>query len=239
MKLVDEVVEAHGGMKRWLEYSQIRVDASVTGGSWAKKGFKDILCSVDVLADTQRQKLSYLPFIYGNQRSIWTPDRVTIEKFDGEPVLELDNPRQAFQGHDAGTQWEPAHLSYFSGYAMWNYLAAPFLFKWEGVSTEELEPVDTEQGRLRRLEVHFPPTIATHCPRQLFYVNDLGLLVKMEYASEVTNSGPVTHMMMDHRTFDGIVVPTHRKAYARNVDGTPVYEKLMVEIKIRSAELIK
>jgi hypothetical protein len=70
---------------------------------------------------------------------IFTKDRVWIERRDGWSVEERSDPRAAFAGHRRETPWDRLHLTYFLGYAVWNYLAAPFLFAWPGFNSQELD----------------------------------------------------------------------------------------------------
>ena len=79
------------------------------------------------------------------------------------------------------TPWDLLHLAYFSGYAIWNYLAAPFMFAYPGMSTEEIDPWNDGITSYRRLKVAFPDSFATHCPVQTFYVGQDGLLTRMDY----------------------------------------------------------
>ena len=61
-------------------------------------------------------------------------------------VRDRRNPREAFRDHARDTKWDDLNLAYFSGYAMWNYLNAPFIFALDGVQTEEIDAM----GRQRR-----------------------------------------------------------------------------------------
>ena len=67
-----------------------------------------------------------------DDRWIFTSDRVWIERRDGLVIEERFEPRAAFAGHEHSTPWDRLHLTYFIGYAIWNYLTAPFLFTRPG-----------------------------------------------------------------------------------------------------------
>lgn len=103
-------------------------------------------------------------------------------------------------------------------YAVWNYLTAPYLFTYPGVRTREIAPW-TEEGRVwRRLEVIFPDSIATHCPCQVFYFDQIGLLQRMDYQVEVSGGAPAAHYVANHLSTDGFVFPTRRLVYPRRGD---------------------
>lgn len=68
---------------------------------------------------------------YGEEgiRGIYTPHRVWIEARDGDrEIIDLKEPRASFAGHVRDTKWDQLQRLYFLGYAMWNYLATPFIF---------------------------------------------------------------------------------------------------------------
>jgi hypothetical protein len=83
-------------------------------------------------ASTKRAR-AVLQRIHGDPdyRSIFTADRVWIERRDGEVVEERFEPRASFSGHDRCTPWDRLHLTYYLGYAIWNYLTVPFLHSFE------------------------------------------------------------------------------------------------------------
>src|SRR5262249_49067010 len=153
------------------------------------------------------QRLSYSPFTADGLRSRYQSDRVAIARTDGSEVKSRPNPRQAFDGHTPETPWDDLHLAYFSGYAMWNYLNTPFLFLLPGIATEELSPVEENGERRRRLKVVFPDAIATHSAEQVFYIDDDGLIARLDYSADVVGGVPTAHYTFGYRTFDGIRFP--------------------------------
>jgi hypothetical protein len=229
-ELRELVINAHGGMKRWSQVKTIGGNMSITGLMWQRKGWPEILKNVHVTAETKRQWISYNRFTEAGRRSIYQPDHVKIETLDGQVVKERHDPRAAFQGHELQTPWDDLHLAYFSGYAMWNYLNAPFLFAFPGVVSKEIEPWDENGEKMRRLQVTFPDSIATHCPEQVFHINKDGLLTRVDYMTLVNGGGLAAHYMSDHQDVDGIIVPKKRRAYPRKPDGTPARESTGVAI---------
>jgi hypothetical protein len=101
-----------------------------------------------------------------DDRWIFTKDRVWIERRDGWSVEERSDPRAAFAGHRRETPWDRLHLTYFLGYAVWNYLAAPFLFAWPGFNSQELDRYVEGRETWRVLEVTYPDNIPAHTKRK-------------------------------------------------------------------------
>lgn len=98
------------------------------------------------------------------------------------------------------TPWDAPHLAYFSGYAMWTYLTAPFLLNLPGFQTQEIEPWDENGETWRRLKAIFPPNIPSHGREQIFYFDVIGGSSSANYA-------------LEPKTFGGIVYPTKRRVY--------------------------
>jgi hypothetical protein len=230
-ELKDLILEAHGAT-RWNRFQSIQGNMSIVGSLWARKGWPEVLKNVRVEADIPRQQLSYRPFTAEGLRSFYRPDLVAIDSVDGNRLRERANPRSFFDGHTPATPWDDLHLAYFSGYAMWNYLNTPFMFALPGFATEEIEPWNENGEARRRLKVTFPDSVATHSPEQVFHVGSDGLITRLDYFANVTGGVPTAHYMTEYRDFYGVKIPTKRRAYRRNEDGTPMANGLGVSIDI-------
>jgi hypothetical protein len=55
---------------------------------------------------------------------------------------------------------------YFVSYALWNYLATPFVFTEPGFETHEIGPHEENGETWHRLLVKYPPSIPTHCAEE-------------------------------------------------------------------------
>lgn len=137
--LLDFVVEAHGGLKRWDELETVSAHLIQGGVTWEMVGQKGILDDVFVTASLHEERVSHYPFGAAG-RSVFTPERVVIDDDDGTVVEALDQPRASFAGHTVQTPWTAPQLAYFVGTAMWTYLTQPFTFTLPGFDTSELEP---------------------------------------------------------------------------------------------------
>src|SRR5262249_60777866 len=96
-------------------------------------------------------------------------------------LKERRDPRESFRGLSRALWWDHLDVLYFAGYALWNYLCAPFLFVELGFVAEEIYPWDEETERWRCLRVMFPPTVTIHWCEQLCYFDARTLLVGHAY----------------------------------------------------------
>jgi hypothetical protein len=220
--LVTKVLNAHGGLDRWTAIRRITAALSIGGPLWAAKGWPGALEHETVEIDTRREHSSFAPFTSRDRRMVFdgADESVAIETLDGRPVEHRAQARESFKGFTRATPWDQFHLGYFIGYAFWNYLTTPLLFTFPGVETEEIAPWREAGQRWRRLRVSFPPSLATHNPEQVFYFDEDGLQRRMDYVTEVLGSTLVAHYTGAHAAFDGLVMPTRRRVFRRNQDGT-------------------
>ncbi|MEV5007433.1 hypothetical protein [Streptomyces sp. NPDC055692] len=230
--LLDLVLDAHGGLRRWQQARTIRAKGSIGGLLWTLRGQEGILATTDATVDVQQQHLVFDGFTGPGLRGLFTPDRVAIERYDGQVVAERRAPRGAFAGHGPDTPWDQLHALYFAGYALWNYLTAPYLLTRDGVVVEELQPWRENSEDWRRLRARFPQTLATHAAEQVFYYDAAGLLRRHDYAPDVLGSTPAAHFSENHVTVSGLVFPTHRYVVPVQEDGHAMPEPILITIDL-------
>ena len=87
-QLLAEVIDAYGGLERWNGLK--RVEATiVSGGSFfALKGLIQDPDPQQMTVWLHEQRASVLPYGAPDQRTVFTPDRIVIEKVDGTVVAE-------------------------------------------------------------------------------------------------------------------------------------------------------
>ncbi|MFJ3306719.1 hypothetical protein ACIPSA_27065 [Streptomyces sp. NPDC086549] len=230
--LLNLALEAHGGLARWRQARTIHATGAIGGLLWESRGQKGIFAQADITADVQRQRLVYTDFTGPGLRGIFTPDRIAIEDQDGHVLEERHAPRDAFADHDHTTAWDHLHALYFGGYAVWNYLTAPYLLTLPGVHAEEVEPWH-EAGtgeQWRRLRVTFPRGIATHNTEQVFFYDPSGLLRRHDYRAQVLGAPPAAHYSNAHLTVSGLVFPTRRFVVPVQEDGRSLPDPKLVTI---------
>lgn len=234
--LAQLTIDAAGGLDRWRQYETVSARLLTGGVLWPLKRQQGVLDDVRVRVGLRKEWASHRPFGALGLRMSFEPYRVAIETAEGRHVEELPRPRDSFEGHSLETPWSRLQLAYFAGYAMWTYLNTPFLFAWDGVETEEVEPWRENGETWRRLKVTFPPEIASHSTVQTFYFNGEGLLQRHDYDVEVSGGTPAAHYVYRHEEFSGILVPTRRRVLGRAPDGTSVPEPLIVTIDLSEVE---
>ncbi len=233
--LLELAVEAHGGLKRWRQLTTVKASLSITGELWQLKAQPEVLKDVVVEAQLKRQQLT-THLIGKNRRTVFTPDRVSIESESGVLDEGHDDPGSTFQGQRLETPWDNLHVAYFSSYALWNYLTIPFLYTCPGFVTEELATWQEDGEYWRALKVRFPAYITTHTREQISYFGPDGLLRRHQYTVDVLGNAPGLNYASDYRNVSGVVVPTKRRVFAYDGEKRKIPEPLLVAIDIREIE---
>ncbi|MCV7116779.1 hypothetical protein H7I93_05845 [Mycobacterium nebraskense] len=195
--LLDEVLDAHGGLERWGKartvHARVRTGGLLIRTRVPGNRFADYRITVHV----QQPLTVFDPFPQDGQRGVFERGAARIEGHDGEVL--------------SSRAWDPLDSVYFAGYAMWNYLTFPHLLTREGVEVSEGDTWSERGETWRRLEASFPPNIDTHSPHQTFYVDAGGRLRRHDYVSEVIGRwARVAHHCADHVQAGGLLFPTRR-----------------------------
>lgn len=231
--LLNKVIEFHGGPNRWNSYQTLSFNAKMGGLTWSLKGQEGVLSDVYGTVQLHRQSFSW-HFVFSERlRSEFAPERVALIGKDNAVVEELQNPRDSFKGHMLTTPWTRLQLIYFSSYATWGYLTAPFHFTMPGIQVKEIEPWTGNNEPWRRLEVHYPDSWAGHSKRQIFYFSPEGFIQRIDYWPEVLGNAPAAHIIEAYGEFNGIKVGTRRRIYSLNeVDNIYQSDPLLISIDI-------
>jgi hypothetical protein len=231
-RLLSEILDAHGGTERWKAYEKVDATIVTGGGFFALKGLLQDSDPRRMTVWLHEERSSVLPYGAPDQRTMFTPDRIAIEKLDGSIVAERRSPKDSFAGHQMNTPWDALQRAHFNGEALWTYLATPFLLAMEGVRVEETDPWQEGSQTWRVLRAWFPGSIETHSAVQDFFFDDELMLRRHDYNVNIAGGFGAAQLTSEHVAVDGIRLPTRRRAYTRGPDRRPVLDMLMVAIDI-------
>lgn len=201
MSLLEEAIAAHGGLDRWRQIESLRVRLDCGGIALLTKGHAGSLRGVTATVDPHRPRV----VLSG------------LGTFDGS------TPRPA--GMARPRRWSTDELVHFTGYALWNYLAAPFMFAEHDFRVEE------RPGR--RLRITFPPDVPTHSRQQTFHLRPDGLIGRLEYTAEVF--GPwakAAHRCLAYQEVGGIVFATRRRVTPRGLPGPMLISIALTDVEV-------
>ncbi len=233
-QLLEKVLEAHGGLSRWNQYSIISPTIKF-GGLAFKSKFNNAglrVRSLDI--STRKPIVVFNDYPKQGFTGTFIQNEVKIESEQGTLVKKRENPRQAFQSFRHHLWWDDLDLLYFAGYASWNYFNSPFLLSYKGVECTEIEPWNENGLVWRRLQVKFPPHIPTHSAEQIFYFDDLFQMVRFDYCPEVfAKWARGAHYCTNFKSWNGILVPSKRKVVPNGSDNKSKPFPTLVWIDVR------
>jgi len=102
---------------------------------------------------------------------------------DGSVVAESRNHRRTFDGFARCRRWSVLDALYFFGYALTHYHAVPFTLS-EGRLVSATRS-GSGSAALDILTIEFPSDVPTHRPRQRFYIDARGRIVRHDYHSQI------------------------------------------------------
>jgi hypothetical protein len=162
---------------------------------------------------------------------------VALESPKGRISQERHNPQASFVGQTRETPWDPLHVAYFQGEALWTYLNSPFLYAQPGFITEEVHPIEVDGERWRRLKVIFPDYIKSHTQTQFSCFGPDGLLRRHDYTVDILGGATGLNYAYDYREVEGLQFFTKRRVYAYEDDYVLVPEPLLVNIDVSHIRL--
>lgn len=231
-ELLKETIRAHDPDGRWPGYTKFSARMTVAGGLWALKNVGGLFDDVVIEGDIHELRDTITPFPAAGSRGTFTPERTSIETLDGKTVDERRNPLAAFAGQERLTPWDAQQALYLASYANWNYFVAPFIYLTDGFTVRENGDWDEDGKTLRRLDISYPDGFPTHSQVQTIYLDDSGLIARLDYSVDILGDAAAAHYPTDYRSFDGIMVPTKRLVYVRNADGTPDRSAVSIDIAV-------
>jgi hypothetical protein len=232
--LLDEAIAAHGGAA-YDRAAEIEVDVSCKGWAFVLKRQRGAFSGFTGTVSTSEPRVVLDPYPEPGKRGVLEDGSVRIEDGSGRVLAEREEPRSYFKGR-RNLWWDDLDLLYFGSYALWGYINAPFVLRSPRFEVEEAEPWEENGETWRGLRVRFPEDVPAHSREQLYYFGADGLLRRNDYTAEVIGSwAKATHYCWEHKDFEGLVVPTHRKAMPRRPGGKPLSQFVLVEIDISAA----
>lgn len=236
MKLLNDIIEAHGGLNRWSQFSKIEAQIVSSGKLFELKGVPQDPSPRQMTVWLHEQRASVYPFGGPDKRSSFSPGRVAIETLGGKQIAERIGTPAEIHEHLKVPQWDPLDRAYFNGYALWIYLTTPFFMLLPDLEVREIDPLHEGGETWKGLSVKFPSHIATHSAVQNFYFGEDNLIRRHDYHVAADNFYAAQYIS-DLKDVQGILVPSKRRAYRKDVDGKPLPDELMVSIDLSGFQL--
>jgi hypothetical protein len=236
-RLLEAVMDAHGGMKRWEAVSEIGAAVRSSGLLMRSKLKHNAFSEYGITAWRGEPRAVLDPYPKQGMRGVFVGDVVRIESRQGEVVEQRSGAREAFLGLRGRMRraawWDDLDALYFAGYAMWNYLNLPFLLADPRIEVEEGKPLRRHGDTWRRLDARFPEGFHTHSRKQSFYFDHLGLLRRHDYSPDVISPfANAARMCERHREYGELIFATRHRVTPKGPRNRPLPQPVVVTIDL-------
>ena len=217
MSLLERAIEAHGGAERWAATEALDIALYARGPAFTLKGRRGR--QVRATLQTDRPLVTFRDFPASGRTGVFDAGRVRI---DGDERSAADARTAAGR-----LRWDDLGELYFDGYALWQYMTAPFGFTAPGFEVAELDD--------RRLLVRYPAGVPAHSREQVYHFDERARLVRLDYTAEVISRfARAVHLCTEHRDFDGLLFPARRRVHPRLPGDRPLRAVTLVAIDVAS-----
>jgi hypothetical protein len=196
VSLLAECLAAHGGEAVFDRLARVEVRLRCGGLALATKMRADALADVTASVDLHDPRVAFAGF--GTWRA--------------------SDPRPARMPWRF--PWRDEDVVHFGGYALWNYVAASFI--WRACEARELPR--------RRLALTFPGNIPTHSRHQTVHLDSEARIARLDYTAEVF--GPwarAQNMCLEYVRVAGILIPTRRRVTPRGISAGPTLVRITLD----------
>lgn len=200
MRLIDACIEAHGGREAFERLGVVDLRVRCGGLALAMKLRPRALADVHAAVDLHRPMVAFAGL------GTWRAE-------DRRPL------RMPWR-----FPWTDADVVHFAGYALWNYLAAPFV--WERCDVRELPK--------RRLALTFPDDFPTHSRRQIAHLDDQARIARLDYTAEVF--GPwarAQNVCLEYESLNGVLFATRRRVTPLGLSRGPTLVWITLDMRRR------
>lgn len=221
--LINRICSAHGGIERWLLVESIQMQMDIFGPILVTKFNSPWLSNITVNIHTDKPYVSIHDFPQAGHTGIFDGFNVYIFNANDKIYSERNFNNSNQLKSKARLHWDHLDLIFYLGNALWNYCCSPYIFKDKGFECHRGEDLLLNDGNvLSSLNVRYPGHIPTLSKQQVFYFDQKGLLKRHDYSSDIISPIAGSNLYEGHKTFGGLIFPTHRTAFPRLWNGKPL-----------------
>jgi hypothetical protein len=232
MTLLDEVIQASGGLERWRQLRRFTAHLSIGGALCERMHGSGSVKDVVVEGGVHEQALEITGFTGPDRRALYRPDWLALERSDGELLKERRGTAAEFRRDLNAGAWDELLLAFYCGSLIRSYLDVPFVLADADVPVSELAPTSACDKGLRLLHARFPERLAAHSAENTFYFDSQALLRRQEHSAPQEDGTRVARMFSGHQRYSGIIVPTLCRLLRKKKDGAMIARPACVDIEI-------
>ena len=232
MQLVDEVLEASGGLAQWWQLTRFTIHLSIGGALLQRMPGAVSMKDMVIEGELKRQSLEMTGFTAPDHRALYWPDRIALERADGELFAEHRATVTEFRERLKASTWDELLLAFFCGSLLRAYLEIPFVLAEADVVVSEGNMSSERGERLRALHVRLPQRLAIHTQECTLYFDDQALLRRQQYSSPHDRDMEIVQTYSSYQRYSGIMIPTLSRLLPLQRASATIASVSLVDIEI-------
>jgi hypothetical protein len=207
MTLLDDVLQV-SGLEQWRQLRRVTVHLSISGALFSRVRGSALMKDMVVEGRVHEQALEMTGFTAPDRRALYCPDRVALERSDGQLLKERRDTAAEFRRNLQASSWDDLLLAFYCGSLIRSYFDIPFVLADGDVVVSEGALSKGRDKRLRPLQVRFPERLAAHTADSTLYFDTQALLQRQEYAALHADGMRIAQTYSGHQRYSGVLVPT-------------------------------
>ena len=234
MALLDDVLQASGGLELWRQLRRFTVHLSI-GGALCTRMCASLVKDVVVEGGVHEQALAITGFTAPDRRALYRPDWVALERSDGALLKERHGTAAEFRRDLRASTWDELQLAFYCGSLIRSHLNLPFVLADADVVINELPPTNQHNERFRQLQVRFPERLAPHPAESTFYFDDHSLLRRQDYCAPHQDETNIAQIFSGHQRYSGILIATLCRLLQKGNDDSIIARPSLLDVEIFDA----
>jgi len=235
-QLLELALEAHGGMRRWLTFSDLVTNIDVHGELCKRNGWTGPVPTSRMLLSLRGHRtVVTIPPV--GDTVIVEPGLVTLLKKRKEDRQVLRHPRRVMLQEKEDTMWDVLRTAYFFAHVVRFSVTVPFVYASEDFTVEEVEPRIENGETWRGLKVTLPPALEAPITFQVAHYGADGLLRRLHSKVDVLGASDLVEYVADYKQVSGIWIPTLKHVFACSSDGEKLGPDCVGSIRIHDVFL--
>ena len=217
--LLHLVLDAHGGITRWHQFSDFVTDVQIVSHFAGSLGTEALLPSCRLLLSMRAMRtIAILPDDQG--QLVIQPDVLSHRNIKGTTLEQIRLPGDYEYNRAIYESSQRLRTGYVTGFVIRPALLGPFLYAGHGFVAEEVQPWYEDGELWRVLKLSFPDTHRHPYQTQYAYYGEDGLLRRTRNAAPMLGlTHEVVNYVMGYEEIDGIKIPTSRQIFECDREG--------------------
>lgn len=215
-EVLERAIERHGGWSTWQRLRSVTLGPRVLRGMLptVKGNGRTFPLPSRFVLRPHEVEAEFVDYPAAGSRGLFARGYVRLMDSHGAMTEYAATHRDTFSGLDKYRRWSPLDALYFFGYALTHYHSLPFTLGEGQCLGHRRAHLGNEV--LEGVAVRLPPSLHTHCDRQVFYFDSTGVLRRHDYVAEIVGAwARGAHFWEDYQEVEGLLVARRRHVVAR------------------------